>query len=270
MVDFAPVLPESTKLIKNTLYKIPANTLFIGKEFVFMPQCQSTNSEAIGMCSNKAVMEGTVIVTDHQLAGRGQRGNTWQSDEGKNLTFSVILNPTFLRLQDQFLLSIITSLAINDFLDALGVNSKIKWPNDVMVGEKKICGILVENQVNGNKLTNSIIGIGLNVNQEHLPIGTATSVKQITSKEYDLSILLTSLLEKLEARYLMLRSGNHSTLITRYESLMYWKGEEHSFSANGLNFRGEICGVDSNSGQLCIRTTDETIQFGIKQVTYLS
>lgn len=270
MVDFAPVLPESTKLIKNTLYKIPANTLFMGKELVFMPQCQSTNSEAIAMCTNTAVMEGTVIVTDHQLAGRGQRGNTWESSEGMNLTFSIILNLTFLRLQDQFLLSIITSLAIHDFLTALGVDSKIKWPNDVLVGEKKICGILVENQVNGDKLTNSIVGIGLNVNQEHLPIATATSLKQITNKEYDLSILLSALLEKLEARYLMLRSGNFAKLISLYETQMYWKGDERNFSANGINFSGAICGVDSSSGQLCIRTNDEIKKFGIKQVAYLS
>ncbi len=252
------------------MYKIPANTLFLGKEIVFMPQCQSTNSVAIEMCSDKAVMEGTVIVTDHQLAGRGQRGNTWQSDSGMNLTFSVILNPVFLRLSDQFLLNVISALAISDFLMELGTHAKIKWPNDVMVGENKISGILIENQVNENKIKHAIVGIGLNVNQEHLPIEAATSLKQITHQEYELSILLSVLLEKLEARYLLLRSGKYETLMASYESLLYWKGAEHTFSSNGKNFKGEICGVDSNSGHLCIQTKNEIIKFGIKQVAYLS
>lgn len=222
------------------------------------------------MCTSTAVMEGTVIVTDHQLAGRGQRGNTWESNEGLNLTFSVILNPHFLPLHDQFLLNIITSLAIADFLVALGMDPKIKWPNDVLVRGKKISGILVENQVNGSKLATSIVGIGLNVNQEQFSFLNATSVKQITGRTYDLSILLTALLEKLEVRYLKLRSGNIEKLTSIYESMMYWKEEEHTFETNGIKFTGEICGIDSQSGELCIRTNGDIRKFGVKQVVYLS
>lgn len=251
------------------MYKIPANTLFVGKELVFMPQCQSTNTEAIRLSADKAVNEGIVVVTDQQLAGRGQRGNVWETQPGMNLTFSVVLHPTFLRLQDQFLLNIATSLAISDFLKHIGIDSWIKWPNDVMVGQQKICGILIENQLNGNKLAKSIVGIGLNVNQEQYNVPTATSLKLITGRAYDLSTLLTALLEKLEARYLMLRSGNIQKLTSLYEAVMYWKGEEHTFEANGIQFTGEICGIDSQSGELCIRVKDEIEKFGIKQVAYL-
>lgn len=250
------------------MYKIPANTLFIGKEIVFMPQCQSTNSEAIALCANKAVGEGTIVITNHQLAGRGQRGNNWESTAGLNLTFSIVLTPKFLRLQEQFMLNIITSLAIHDCLAACGVpNATIKWPNDVMVNGKKIAGILTENQVNGSVLTYSVIGIGLNVNQDMFDYPTATSLRILTNTVHDLNALLINVLEKLEVRYIQLRNGNIKELISAYEAVLYWKGEEHTFYANGKEFLGTINEIDGN-GQLVIDCGDEVRTFGTKQVEY--
>lgn len=235
-----------------------------------MPECPSTNDEVRRLYADKADLNGAVMVTDHQTAGRGQRGNRWEATSGLNLTFSVMLRPAFLRLQDQFLLNVIASLALAELLADLGIEAKIKWPNDVMIEERKISGILLENQVSGNKLQYSIVGIGLNVNQEHFNIPTATSLKQCTGNTHHLASLLSLLLEKLEVYYLMLRSGQNTKLLTEYERRMYWRGEKHSFATNNLNFTGEIHGIDQSTGALCMLVDGEQKKFEVKQVVYLS
>lgn len=252
------------------MYKIPANSLFVGHKIVFVPECHSTNSEAILLTDDNSIGDGTVVVTNNQLSGRGQRGNVWNAQPGKNLTFSIILKPSFLGAQSQFLLNIVISLALHDFLLDHGVPSpKIKWPNDILVDGKKISGILIENQVKGNKITNSIIGVGLNINQESFPYSSATSLKSITNEEYDLSASLIKVLEKIEARYLVLRSGNQKLLVENYESHMFWRGEQHSFFANEKNFQGVIKGL-ARGGQLEIETENGLMNFGIKEVKYIS
>src|SRR5690348_13137008 len=105
----------------------------MGHSLVFMPECHSTNGEALRLLQdNPPVAEGTVIITDNQTAGRGQRGNTWESEPGKNLTFSIILKPTFLHPKDQFKLNMCVSLALHDYLTSQLQDVKIKWPNDMM------------------------------------------------------------------------------------------------------------------------------------------
>lgn len=234
-----------------------------------MPECQSTNDEVSRLYADKAEMNGVVVVTDHQTAGRGQRGNTWESEAGLNLTFSVLLKPTFLGVQNQFLLNVISSLALIDFLkDHQVMDVKIKWPNDIYVQSKKISGILIENQINGNKLKTAVVGIGLNVNQEFFDNINATSLKLITNQEQHLSTSLIHLLEKIESRYLMLRSGNFQSLIQTYTQLMYWRGVLHTFVSNNQQFDGIIQGID-DQGQLVIDVEGKGKKFGIKQVVYV-
>ncbi|MEO7992410.1 MAG: biotin--[acetyl-CoA-carboxylase] ligase [Chryseolinea sp.] len=250
------------------MYKIPANTVFMGKNLVFMPECHSTNDLALQLCQQQKASEGTVIITANQTAGRGQRGNTWHVEPGKNLTFSIILKPTFLSIQDQFYLNIITALAIHDYLvEKTDATIRIKWPNDMMVSTKKIAGILIENQIQGNSFSSSVVGIGLNMNQEAFNISTATSLYQLSNRVYDLNFELEHILHKLEVRYLQLKSGKENTLFADYLNVMYWRHELHTFVANDQSFEGTIVGLD-DLGRLKINTQQGERIFGMKEIQY--
>jgi BirA family transcriptional regulator, biotin operon repressor / biotin---[acetyl-CoA-carboxylase] ligase len=250
------------------LYKIPANTLFVGKNLVFVPECHSTNLLAHDLSHMQNAPEGTIVITDNQTAGRGQRGNSWEAEPGKNLTLSVILKPSFLLTKDQFFLNIFTSLAIHDLLlDKTNAIVRIKWPNDLMVGSKKICGILIENQIRASQVSNSIVGIGLNVNQANFTADTATSLIHFRGMSV-LQHLLDELCERLEARYLQLRSGNYVSLKADYISRLYWKGEQREFAAADSVFTGIIDGIDE-SGKLSVGTNTGIRTFDIKELSYL-
>ena len=227
------------------MYKILANTLFIGKKLIFMPECHSTNSQALELCQQSHVPEGTLVITDRQTAGRGQRGNTWESHPGMNLTFSVILKPTFLAIKDQFLLSMITSLAIRDYLAAMCSDPVfIKWPNDILVKQFKICGTLIENQLMGEQFSYAVIGIGLNVNQQLFNIPMATSLSLIVGKDFDLQDVLDGLLSHLESRYLQLRQGRAQHLREDYLKHLYRFNEHYTFQSGDDQFEGKILGID--------------------------
>ncbi|MGC3948754.1 MAG: biotin--[acetyl-CoA-carboxylase] ligase [Chryseolinea sp.] len=243
----------------------------MGKEVVFMPECHSTNSFALDRCQQvPPPTEGTIIITNNQFAGRGQRGNNWKAAPGENLTFSVILKPTFLLLSDQFLLNVCSALAVADFLIEEGCSQvSVKWPNDVYIGNKKVCGILVESQIRGNQLIWSVLGIGLNINQQTFSISTATSLSVATRNAYDLDVCLSALVPFIEARYLQLRQGNKDTLVSEYEARLYWANELHEFeSADRGTFRGTISGIDS-AGKLNVMINDERASFGMKEIMFV-
>jgi BirA family biotin operon repressor/biotin-[acetyl-CoA-carboxylase] ligase len=252
------------------LYKIPANTVFLGKNIVFMPECHSTNSHALQLCQQSpSAPEGTVVITDNQTAGRGQRGNMWISDPGKNFTLSVILKPSFLLIRDQFFLTVFASLSIRDYLQEKGCTSiRIKWPNDIYVGSKKICGILIENIISGDRFSNVVIGIGLNVNQDEFSMDTATSLRQELEQWFDLPSELELLLACVEARYLKLRQNELESMMVEYLSLMYWRGEVHLFSSNDKDFEGTITGLDE-VGRLKVLTNSGENSFEVKEINYI-
>jgi BirA family transcriptional regulator, biotin operon repressor / biotin---[acetyl-CoA-carboxylase] ligase len=252
------------------LYKIPASTLFLGKNLVFMPECHSTNSYALQLCQHSPLApEGTVVITDNQTAGRGQRGNNWITEPGKNLTFSIILKPAFLNTKDQFFLSVFTSLSLRDYLQAKGCSSiRIKWPNDIYVGSKKICGVLIENVVSGSRFSNVVIGIGLNINQVRFGVDSATSLRLSLDQSFDLPSELETLLAFVEARYLKLRQNDPQSMMEEYLSLMYWRGETHMFSSNDKFFEGTITGLDEN-GRLKVLTSSGENFFAVKEISYI-
>jgi BirA family transcriptional regulator, biotin operon repressor / biotin---[acetyl-CoA-carboxylase] ligase len=252
------------------LYKIPANTLFMGKNLVFVPECHSTNTLAHEMSQHSAITDGTVIVTDHQIAGRGQRGNSWESEAGKNLTFSLILKPTFLPVHEQFYLNIFASLAIHDLLkDKTDATIRIKWPNDILINGKKVCGILIENQIQGPQVSNTVIGIGINVNQLTFTLSSATSLAIETGLVHDTSVLLDQLLGLLERRYLQLRESKYNAMRSAYISQLYWIDEHRLFASSGTSFEGKITGIDA-SGRLKLLTPEGERAFNIKELSYLA
>lgn len=251
------------------MYKIPANTLFIGKKLIFMPECHSTNSQALELCQQSHAPEGTLVITDRQTAGRGQRGNTWESHPGMNLTFSVILKPTFLAIKDQFLLSMITSLAIRDCLAAMCSDPVfIKWPNDILIKQSKICGTLIENQLIGEQFSYAVVGIGLNINQQQFNIPMATSLSLIVGKDFDLQDILEGLLSHLESRYLQLRQGRAQDLKEDYLKHLYRLNEHHTFQSGDDQFWGKILGID-DQGRLRVLIRDQEKDFGVKEISFV-
>ena len=123
----------------------------MGQKLIYVPECHSTNSLLNELNDHQELPEGTVLVTDHQTAGRGQRGNVWEAAQGMNLTFSILLRPKFLEAKDQFRLNMAVSLAIaNSLQSCLSQGIKLKWPNDILVDGKKIGGVLIESQLQGS------------------------------------------------------------------------------------------------------------------------
>ncbi len=251
------------------MYKIPATTLFLGKNLIFVPECHSTMDLALQLCQQSAGPEGTLVITDHQTAGRGQRGNTWVASQGENFTLTFVLRPGFLAIKDQFYLNMAVALGLYDYLSAKTDKAvRIKWPNDILVDDKKVCGVLIENQLQGQHFTNSLVGIGLNINQQTFAISTATSLSLLTGQRYDLATELPQLLATLEARYLQLREGRLDTLKKQYLSALYWLGEERQFTSAGATFNGTITGIDA-SGKLNVQTTAGLRAFDLKEIAYV-
>lgn len=257
------------------MYKIHPKTLFVGQKTQYLPSCQSTNDEASALIAqygtrNETLSEGLLIVTDHQTMGRGQRGNEWESQRGQNLTFSLILKPSFLPPTDQFWLNMAVSLGIHDVLHPLtGDRLRTKWPNDVYAGDRKLGGVLIENTLQGSSIAWSVVGIGLNVNQLQFQYSTATSLQQLAPLPtgYDLPGLLERLCLSIEQRYLQLRSGQRDALKTNYLQTLYRYQETHSFISAGRAFQGTIIGVDA-TGRLAIAENNRVRYFGFKEVSF--
>ncbi len=252
------------------MYKIPANTLFMGKNLVYLPECHSTNTLALELSQRSSAVEGTIIITDNQTNGRGQRGNEWFSEPNKNLTFSVIVKPTFLKPIDQFYLTIAISLALCDFLtQRIPGKVKIKWPNDILVNDKKLCGILIENSLAGDAIQYSVVGIGLNVNQTSFSLASASSMKTLTNEDYALPDELSSLLEFLEQRYLQLRSGKIMELKTDYLNALYGRGELRKFADEEGEWWGLIDGVNQH-GKLLILKQGDIKSYDLKEIRWIN
>jgi len=186
-----------------------------------------------------------------------------------NLTFSVILKPTFLAIKDQFLLSMITSLAIRDYLAGICSDPVlIKWPNDILAKQFKICGTLIENQLMGEQFSYAVIGIGLNVNQQLFNIPMATSLSLIVGKVFDLQDVLEGLLSHLESRYLQLRQGSVQHLKEDYLKYLYRLNEHHTFQSGDVQFGGKILGIDEQ-GRLRVSIGGQEKDFGIKEISFV-
>ena len=166
----------------------------------------------------------SVIAAREQTAGRGQGTHSWYSTKGLNLTFSILFNPRELETCDMILLTCATTLGIRDYLKEKGVEARIKWPNDIWVGERKICGILIENILEGKQIRHSIIGIGLNLNEEGWPpeLPNPVSLKELTGMHYDTDAELEMLVNKICRRFAMTDTSNgRSSLQEEFEKYLF-------------------------------------------------
>lgn len=224
------------------------------------------------MATNSSLENYTTVIANTQTNGRGQRESTWQSEPNKNLTFSVFIKDIGLPIEDQKYLNFSICLAVFEvILNHLKNNIFIKWPNDIMSANQKICGILIENTITKNSINKTIVGIGLNVNQEIFSnnLKKISSLKKISGKTYDLDLLLNEILGTLKKQITALNHKNFSNLERDYLNVMYKRNSPSMFkTSNNVLFMGKIVGV-SKSGKLKIEAEDGIIkEFGIKEVSF--
>lgn len=248
------------------------SALFVGQSIVKLKEVDSTNTYLRNMLSNsKPLPEGTVIMAEHQFAGRGQNLNKWKSDKGLNLTFSILLKPTFLSVNKQFKLNKAISLGINDYLTTIiGEHCKIKWPNDIYYNDKKIGGVLIENTIKGYQLKESIVGIGLNINQKDFGDGLerATSISKILHQDYEPEQILAHLCGSIERRYLQLKADKSEILDKDYSKRLFKINEEQLFEINNNLIKGFIRGV-TKDGRLSLEINKELVDMDLKEVKFI-
>lgn len=247
------------------------DTLFTGQNIVEITCVDSTNNYVKNLLVSERPTEGTAVLAHTQSAGRGQIGNIWASEPGKNLTVSYVFYPSFLEATKQFYLNIAVALAIKDCCELLLDDEvKIKWPNDIYYRDKKIAGILIENSISGSNLTSSIIGIGLNVNQAefHPSVPNPSSLKLIKGKEFVVADVLNQLSHFLEKYYLQLRQQHFNFLDKAYTVALYRYQQTHEFKQGDKLLRGEINGV-TKEGKLILHSNGKELRFAFKEVEYV-
>lgn len=227
----------------------------------------STNTEV----KKPGYRHGDAVIAKEQTAGRGQRGNRWSSNPGENLTFSLVWEPTFLEAKRQFLLSEAVALALTDTLGEYNIKAKIKWTNDIYVGRKKICGILIEHDLGTDgHLARTIVGIGLNVNQKEFEewVPNPTSMATLTGESYDVGAVFQRLYDALEARYNQLQS-DPAAIERDYDALLFRKGELATYALpGGKRFEGVILGVKP-SGELLVESQGMVVPYLFKEIEFV-
>jgi BirA family transcriptional regulator, biotin operon repressor / biotin---[acetyl-CoA-carboxylase] ligase len=245
--------------------QVPSTNIFM------LEQLQEVDSGLVKLPQKPLFTEGSVVYTYHQTAGRGQYGNRWESEAGKNIAMSILLKPRFLEARQQFQLNKAISLAVHDVLTQYtegGVS--VKWANDIYIGDKKICGILIQNNISGIRLEASIIGIGINVNQLNFQaLPHASSLKLETGKTFNLEDIVEAICLSVEKRFWQLKSGYFEQLNEEYLSKLYRFGLDAIYQkVDNTYFQGKIVGI-SETGKLCLETKFGLVEFGIKEIKFV-
>ena len=241
--------------------------------YIKVSQTASTNTYLSRLAAT--LPGGTVIYTPSQTAGRGQKGNSWESEDGKNLTFSMLLKRPPVKARDQFYLSEAAALAVVEALTAeAGDGFTVKWPNDVYWHDKKICGMLIESSLDGSDIVTSIVGIGINVNQERFlsDAPNPVSLKGITGHEHDLMTLLKRVCSCIEQLVESLGDdAARQQLHHQYMAALYRNdGQQHPYEdAAGHRFMASVAGI-APDGTLTLRHDDgSTRDYLFKEVKHI-
>ena len=238
---------------------------------IHISETNSTNNYLQTFCTKEKAEEFTTVVADFQTSGRGQRGNSWESEPYKNLLFSFVLFPEFLEARRQFLISQIVSLAIKEELNTYTTDISIKWPNDIYWKEKKICGILIENDLMGRNISQSIAGIGININQEvfHSTAPNPVSIFQITGKQYDTFEILKNIMLRVQSYYCRLKKDDTTSIVTQYEKSLFRKDGMYRYKDADGEFLARIVCVEPE-GRLILEDEMQTKRgYMFKEVEYL-
>ena len=248
---------------------------YLPMQIIKLNATESTNAYLKELLAEVALKDFTVVVAREQSKGRGQMGTVWESDPGKNLTFSVLKRFDGFLVSNQFMINVLVSMALYEHLKKLHIpDLRVKWPNDILSGHHKIAGILIENMLSGDKIQSSVIGIGLNVNQIHFNnLPNVSSLKLISGKNLDLEELLKSLLESMGEMFDILKTKNPTkgnALLDKYKSVLFRKDKPSTFrNENDELFMGFITDV-SSEGKLIITLEDGIKkEFGLKEIKLL-
>ncbi len=242
--------------------------------YLVLEEVDSTNSY---VTLHSAELDNmTMVIADRQTAGRGQRGNSWESEPGKNLTFTLLYRPATLHARLQFSISEATALAVVDFLGDSGIEAKVKWPNDIYVGDSKICGILIEHSLLGADIANSRIGAGINVNQREFlsDAPNPVSMVQLTGKEYEINRVAAAVGACIERRLASVGTPEGREALHAEFKRRLWRGDgaEHPFRrrGDGLTFPGIITDISPDGPiEILDTATGCKAAFAFKEVEFL-
>jgi BirA family biotin operon repressor/biotin-[acetyl-CoA-carboxylase] ligase len=240
-----------------------------GKEVIHLDACQSTNDYAKKLLKEESLKNGQVVITNYQSKGRGRAGKYWESEPGSNLLLSIFIKPENIKVEKQYFLNLVFSLGILKTLRQLTGKSgfKVKWPNDVYFGDRKIAGILIENFLSGKRIDEVIVGIGLNVNQHSFHTPGATSIYQILRMPFQLNEVFQVLMQVLENEYKHLINNNLEEIRSEYNDLLYWKDEWRTFKTDSI-WEGRITGTDQ-SGRLVVQQNGTESHFVMNQIEFV-
>ena len=257
------------KLNKSLLLKPPnvKSMMEIGRKIIHLDSVDSTNNYAANMVKANEIGHGTVILADEQYAGRGQRDSGWSVKPGENLTFTVFIDNVNVAVANQFVLTQMISLSLIEILAQFGIEAEIKWPNDIFVKGKKIAGVLIENQLKGNLIKHSVIGIGLNVNQTEFNGFIATSIKNEIGAFRNVRDVLYSFIftfNKVWNKY----ASNFSLLNEEYHRKLYLKDVESQYEDDEGQFSGVIKGVQP-SGRLIVKKDAIEKDYDLKEIKFI-
>ncbi len=246
-------------------------SIFIGKHIIHLESISSTNEYALEALKKGNVKHGSLISADFQESGKGQRSKEWESEKAKNLLLSYVLTPINLMVEKSFELNFVCALAVYDFLKFYAPNSEvhIKWPNDIILNQKKIAGILIENSIKSGLLKHAILGIGINVNQEKFNVPHATSIILETSKNLNLAKCMLCLNSMLEKWMLKMETGKLVEILEVYNTRLWKKNEVITAKLNGRLQEIQILNVD-RFGLIQIRTKNgyQKAELGELKVNY--
>ena len=243
----------------------------IGSEIIHFKRVDSTSNYIATLLKESKIVNGLVILADEQTEGRGQRGAKWQSSPGQNILCSYYIRYEDLEINQQQSITHAVSLAILNCLKYFQLEAKIKWPNDIVVENKKIAGILIENQFQGQKIKSSIIGIGLNVRQENFEFVNSTSVVNELKTEITVKTVFDRLIYSLNQEFIHVNQHSFSILRDNYTKNL-WLLEEYSEYENerGEKFIGIIKGTDSFGKLLVFREDKSKVEsFGLKEISFI-
>jgi BirA family biotin operon repressor/biotin-[acetyl-CoA-carboxylase] ligase len=244
---------------------------FTDTELIELKSTESTNLYTLDLLKSRALKEGSIVYTQEQTGGKGQGNNRWESEPGKNLTATIVLYPGFLKPEEQFMLTKVVSLSVCSVLDNYELPSRamIKWPNDIYINEGKIAGILINNDITGNSISQSIAGLGLNINQESFGENApgAVSLKNLTGIEYEVKKILTEWHNSMEHWYESLMKPDFKTLDEAYLERLYRLNQPAEFIIRGKRMEATILGLaeygmlllKDNSGKQYICALQEVV-----------
>ena len=242
------------------------------RRVIRLEEIGSTNNYLKQLLKDEELPEGSIVIADYQSQGRGQMGNGWSSEKGQNLLFSLLIYPGEVQANEQFIISRVASLAVKNTLDRFTDDIRVKWPNDIYWKERKIAGMLIENDIMGKHIQHSIIGIGININQEQFAdeLPNPVSLKQITGSTHDRDYILDMFTREFFLLYREVQKGEIKPIEDEYMMDLYRVNEYHWYEDQNGRFQAMIHDV-LPSGHLVVKTLGEgeVRKYAFKEIAFV-